>query len=138
MNWRIYMISLFLILISSCPLIAQSGSSSDELIIIEGDTLALIPVRNVRTALFLLDNRDEQIRVMDEIIRQQKTLLANREMYIDHQSRIILIQQGIISLMEEKEKNYLKQIDGLENLAARRTILAYVVGGVGLVLLIFL
>ena len=95
----------------------------------------MIPVRNVRTALFLLDNRDEQIRVMDEIIRQQKTLLANREMYIGHQSRIILIQQGIISLMEEKEKNYLKQIDGLENLAARRTILAYVVGGVGLVLL---
>ncbi|MFW5873027.1 MAG: hypothetical protein ACOCVN_03475 [bacterium] len=113
-----------------------SENSSGDIIIIDGDTLALMPIQAVRMALFREDNLRAQISVHKKITQEQTWMISTQSAIIGEQRKTILDYVTTIGLFRKKEDIYEAEIKRLETQLRNTRVIVYIVSGVAFVALI--
>ena len=103
--------------------------SSQIQITAEGDTLVFIPIRNIRTALFMFDTKNNLISGLENEVRVQGELLNLRAGIITEQGGAIMQRDSLITT-KDKQISYMREtVERMNAKTKVRTRLIYGLGG---------
>ena len=103
--------------------------SSQIQITAEGDTLVFIPIRNIRTALFMFDTKNNLISGLENEVRAQGELLNLRAGIITEQGGAIMQRDSLITTKDKQISHMRETVERMNAKTKVRTRLIYGLGG---------
>ena len=103
--------------------------SSQIQITAEGDTLVFIPIRNIRTALFMFDTKNNLISGLENEVRVQGELLNLRAGIITEQGGAIMQRDSLITTKDKQISHMRETVERMNAKTKVRTRLIYGLGG---------